>query len=47
MTALSDTPTEPGVATGIAAADRVEASAKAEAASPINRTLFMKASPPL
>jgi hypothetical protein len=42
MTASPDTPMAPGVAAGIAATGRVAASAKAEAASPIDRNLFIK-----
>jgi hypothetical protein len=47
MTAVSDTPSVSGVAAGMADADRVGVSARAQAASPINKSLFMKACPPL
>ena len=45
MTALSDTPIAIGVATAIADTDTAGVNAKAPAARPINKSLFMKASP--
>jgi hypothetical protein len=41
MTAASEAPRVPGVATGIADADRVGASAKAQAVNPIIKSRFM------
>jgi hypothetical protein len=41
MTAASEPPSALGVATGIADADRVGTSAKAQAANPINKSRFM------
>jgi len=41
MTAASELAKAFGVATGIADADRVGASAKAQAANPINKSRFM------
>jgi hypothetical protein len=47
MTAPSEPPSVFGVAAGIADADRVGASAKAQAANPINKSRFILVSPPL
>src|SRR5260370_31481756 len=47
MTAASEPPKASGVATGIADTDRVGANTKAQAANPINKSLFMQMPPPL
>jgi hypothetical protein len=41
MTAASEAPRVPGVATGIADADKAGANAKAQAANPINKSRFI------